>query len=190
MSLVTEPYTIPYGDAVIDCKSIPYKRLKFLTIKDSRKDAKMITIGRCYDYLKRFSERIWLVMSPLGGIHFHALIILKEDKLMTFKKGIHIRCDDVGDTKNPNLMFDSPEEKIDQATERAQLALQFTGSKECADAAYARVMAGPSKEAQRNSRDRSLTRKGNHIRKIISYLNKNLGENPGVPVKYITYIVK
>lgn len=183
------PYMLDPVSITKELKLTPYKRLKFVTIRDNRTDKKIDKIGKCYDYLKRFSERMWIVMSPMNGIHFHALIVLKPNRQISYKKNVHIRVDDVGDKRQP---FD-PEFEEDRRQDAEELYLEAydrTGDVKHAEEVYAQKLAPPSKEYQRILRQLSKEKKSRHISKIVSYLNKNLGENIGNTYQYQHYIIK
>lgn len=183
------PQMFTLEEMLKDLKNIPYKRLKFVTVKDNSQE-KINKVGQCYDYLRRFSERIYLVKSPKGGIHFHALIVLKEGKKkVSFKKGIHIKVDDVGDPR-PSYDPDHQQDKLIEAEELAQEALDLTGDIEHARDIYNQAMAPPSKAYQRTVRRLARTKKEKHISRIREYLIKNLKENEGKPRMYEHYIVK
>lgn len=162
--------------------------MKFITIKCN---ADKLSIGKCYDYLRRFSERIWLVTSPKGGTHYHALVVLKDKKKVSFLKGLHIKVEEVKDRTAQSVSYD-PEAKqcrLDDAQEAWLLAFQTDQSKDAADEAAEKVMAPPSKEYQRKVSKRSKTRKETRIHFIIQYLIKNLSENTGTICMYQHYII-
>lgn len=169
-------------------KNVPYKRLKFFTIKDNSQKV-MTKIGKCYDYLKRFSEKIWLVQSPSGGVHYHAFVVLKPDKSVSYKKGIHIKVMDVGDKVDydPDFLRD----RLDKANEVAQEAYDLTGDEKHAGEIYAQVLAPPSKDYQRVARILAKSKKQKHVDRIVAYLVKNLNENVGETLTvYTHYIIK
>lgn len=183
------PYKIDPLSVSKELISYPYSRMKFITIKDSRLDSKISKIGKAYDYLKRFSQKIWVVMSPKGGTHFHALILLKEKHKMSFKKGVHIDVKDVGGER-PAWDPESDKDKLDEAAELYQLALDHTGDVSHAIELYEQHLAPPPKEYQRAVRKLAKTKKGKHICDIVQYLNKNLLENTGPLCMYEHYIIR
>jgi len=180
-------------DVIGQLKSVPYRRMRFITVKDNRRNhvKQMLKIGQCYDYLKRFSEKIWLVKSPKSGIHFHALIVLKEGRVkISYKKGIHTNVQEVGPSKLP---FD-PEflaGRLDDAQEIYQETLDRTNNKKLAIEMGTLKLAPPSKEYQKLMRKLRKNKRNKHISDIVNYLNKNLQENPGLRLTmYEHYIIR
>lgn len=168
---------IPSAVCLKQLKKLPYKRMKFITIKDNTQ-TKLVKVGQAFDYLKRFSQNIWIVKSPKGGIHFHAFIVLKEGKKMSFKKGIHIRVDPVGGEKPLKWDPEQSEDKLQDAADMALEAFDLTGDQDHANEIYDQVLEKPSKEYLRICRRLLLSKKEKHILNIFQYLNKNLLENP------------
>lgn len=187
------PYKIDPLSVAKVLQNVPYKDMKFITVKDN--SHKLVKIGKCYDYLRRFSQRIWIVKSPKGGIHFHALVQLKHGKKVSYKKGIHIQVDDVGGAR-PLWDPEAREDKLIEAEELFVEAFDATGDVKHAQEVYAQVLAPPSKQYQRACRAIAKSKKVTHITNIVSYLNKNLHENLGVTVvdnrlmMYEHYIIK
>lgn len=169
-------------------KNTPYKMLRFITIRDNSQQL-MVTVGKAYDYLKRFSDKMWLVKSPNGGIHFHALVVLKPNRKVSFKRGVHIRVDPVGGSSSWDPEME--EFKRSEAEELACEETARTGSEEKGHEVYNFLMRPPSKELQRVRRALNADRKRIHISNIVAYLNKNLTENNTEEYKmYDHYIVK
>ena len=109
---------------------------------------------------------MWLVTSPKGGVHYHALIVLKPNSRKYTLKGIHINIQNLNDRERNRLMRDWSEfkqDQIDDATEVANLVLQHTGDKALADTAYDKTIAPPSKVYQKKQRERSFHKKYKHI---------------------------
>lgn len=183
------PYQMDLLFVLQTLKHVPYKYLKFVTIKDSRQDAKIKTVGNVYDYLKRFSQKMWIVMSPKGGTHFHALIMLKPLARLSFKKGVHIDVKDVGGPK-PDWDPEFIQRKLDDASEMYTEALERTNDVKHAIEVYDRVMAPPSKEYQRLCRGLAKDKKTKHITNIVKYLHQNLNESPAPHFMYQHYIYK
>lgn len=175
--------SVPFSPSEVykTLKKYPYKRLRFVTIKDNKQE--FVKLGKVLDYLRRFSEKIWLVSSPVGGIHFHALIVLKEGRKTSFKKGIHTRFDTIGE-KNSSWDPEMLQQKEEYARELAEEETLKTGSEASGEAVYNAVMAPPSKELQAARRKVAKDKKQSHIERVVSYLNKNANENSCELVQY------
>lgn len=64
------------------------KRFLFITWKDNTQ--KKIKMDYPRKWLLKFSDHFIIVRSPVGGVHFHMMAILKANKQVVFQKGIHI----------------------------------------------------------------------------------------------------
>lgn len=156
-------------------RQIPYKNLKFITIRDPKQD-KWTKMDKPRKFLQRYSEKFLIVQSPKGGIHFHALAVLH--KPIKFQKGINIRCDDVGGKRNINIPeYDPYTPTSDDIRSAKSLRIKpdyawiITGQLcHMIKKHFSRIKASAQASASKTKKEKCLMR-------ILNYIEKNYYEN-------------
>lgn len=73
----------------------PACRTLFITIRDP-KQATWAKLGKCNDWIRRYSKNYWIVRGTKGGSHFHILAFIDEGKTPKPQKSIHFDIKMVG----------------------------------------------------------------------------------------------
>lgn len=71
----------------------PLGQIRFITCKDNRQSKKWKKLDTFRSWMRKYFTAWTIVQSPAGGIHYHALGVLKKSPLPL--KGIHFKIDHV-----------------------------------------------------------------------------------------------
>lgn len=192
---------VPREELISMMVRYPRKRLCFFTIKDNSHQTVWNKLGKCSDWIRRYSNIYYLVRGTNNGIHFHGLAVIKDDcKQLRFPKGIHFDVQYM--TKDRCHM--TTDELVEQQEEQDQRY----GRQHRDDAYYQQGLTAEQRDclslicysiqqyfssskkrsANNSARRRNITKKRKDIGVVFDYLAKNLAEpRSGRAVRYTDY---
>lgn len=178
-------------DIYTDFCKIPFSKLRLITIKDNAQRYVWTRMDKPRKWLDRFCSSYFIVRSPVGGYHFHALACLNDVSMRVYK-GIHINILPVGEKKETMLRdFSEPYHEphpcrdvcyrwgVDIMEVNQELRLRFGFQK----------TSLPSRLRAKRYRQMRKLNISDNIGRIINYLVKNANENLE-PMPYDDYIYK
>lgn len=166
----------------------------FVTVKDNRKDTRWSKIGKVSDWMRKYSDTYYLVRGVSGGIHFHAVCVLKQGCVIRYQKGIHMNVRPLSDRKCDLTREEVEEMKIgkEKCEHFRELRIMRIGDPNCAIIASMIRKYWESKKA-RGGRIRRKLVKNDSIERMVMYLEKNLDEGPrpvGKSGQYVDWMLK
>lgn len=205
-SMSAAPIGMPSEELFIKkIKTYPLSRLVFVTINDNSHKTRFDKIGKCSDWIRRYSDCYYVVKGTVGGTHHHLLAGLKKDVNLIPHKGIHFNISYLNN-ESKKLTMEEINDTIKWNNEDDNLKLrtiyeniQYTHpDREAHDILY-KIVVGIreyfDKIYQRNRAKetavKAKTFKETKILRIINYLRKNLDEpRDGTLAQYVDYMYR
>ncbi len=189
------PVRIP---TIADFSGNPRKNIFFITIKDNTQLTNYTKIGKINDWIRKKSDRYYIVRGMQGGIHFHVIAIVPEETNFNYIKGIHFHIENMTNTRlrvyDPSIADDNRNwsnfagiitennRKYQQQdlTESQQSLLEII-----CKSIHKRLLSIANKSKRRAAR----TKKEQDLQRILDYMQKNLLEPRELPItRYVDYI--
>jgi len=175
-------------NTISSLKTFPMSRLYFITIRDPHQTWKL---DKVRSWVRRYSDIYVIVSSPVGGTHFHILLGAKTHSVLTAVKGIHFDIKPIQARKT--IIFDERWE-ADEERKEAHLHREYVLSlfpldeqSEMRSSILRQEKLNRSQRAKARTAIR-LTEAEQRVESVITYLQKNVMENPEGPILFVNYV--
>lgn len=185
-------------DFITKLSKFPQKRILFFTVKDNTHSTKWDTIGKINDWIRRYSDLYIIVRGMEDGVHFHGLAGIKINNTPKCQKGIHMCLKTINDTKKADIDYielkKGKEKALFFTNERVEdltADVLTPNQQDCLRVIVLAIRRYWHNKQVKVATTLRNTKKIDSIRRIISYLEKNLAEPREEDVEqYVDYIFK
>lgn len=179
-------------------KKSSFSRILFITIRDPNQSSVWCKIGKVNDWIRKYTKNYYIVMSPLGGIHFHLICDVPVGTIPKPVKCIHFYIASLGDGEVIPSIPTSEERDDNLKAEHFRLhnhminIIKLQVPPLCTQLSTM-IRKYWTKTAAKLKRVKASDKKTRKILSILLYLQQNLYEDRDdtyAPVQYFDYIYK